>query len=387
VPYGPRQPRSAPVLDALLRVWCGFGAAWRSYTDVVTARGTDWGLAALVGLLIATGVLTLFAGRSSDAWVFAAHDALGVAVGLLVIVKLRRVWSRVASWARWDRRTVVGVVGIAVVTAVLGSGVLWAVGVTPAPVGYSLLAWHDALGALLGVVVATHMVARARPLRRRDITHRRQFLAAAGIAAGSVVAWRTQRPLEALLGLRGATRRFTGSYESGSFAANAFPATSWVADNPRPIQLDSYRLRVGGLVDHQLALALTELAAHDELTAALDCTGGFYSVQRWRGIRLDRLLDRAAAHPSAQHLRVVSVTGYRWGFAVHDAPGLLLATHVGDQPLSHQHGAPVRLVVAGARGYQWVKWVERIELHADPDYGAAASTLWSSFTPAGRGET
>lgn len=364
-----------------------FCAAWRSYTDLVTARGTDWGLAALVVLLIATGVLTLFAGRSSDAWVFAAHDALGVAVALLLIVKLRRVWSRVASFARWDSRTVVGVVGIALVTAVVGSGLLWAVGVTPSPVGYSLLAWHDAFGAMLGVVVAAHMVARAKPLRRRDITQRRQFLAAAGIAAGSVVAWRTQRPIEALFGLRGARRRFTGSYESGSFAANAFPTTSWVADNPRPIQLDSYRLRVGGLVDHELALALTELAARDELTAALDCTGGFYSVQRWRGIRLDRLVDRAAAQTSAHHLSVVSVTGYRWGFARQDAHRLLLATHVGDEPLSHEHGAPVRLVVPGARGFQWVKWVERIELHADPDYGAAASTVWSSFTPAGRGET
>lgn len=352
----------------------------------MTARGTDWGLATLVVLLIATGVLTLFAGGSSDAWVFAAHDALGIAVTLLLIVKLRRVWSRVASLARWDGRTIAGVVGIVVAAAVIGSGLLWTVGVTPAPVGYSLLAWHDAFGAMLGVVVAAHMVVRAKPLRGRDITHRRQFLAAAGIAAGSFVAWRTQRPIEAMFGLRGAKRRFTGSYEAGSFAANAFPTTSWVADNPRPFQLDSYRLRIGGLVDHELALPLTELAAGDELTAALDCTGGFYSVQRWRGVRLDRLVDLAAAQTSAHHVSVVSVTGYRWGFALQDAHGLLLATHVGGEPLSHEHGAPVRLVVPGVRGFQWVKWVERIELREHPDYGAPASTIWSSFTNAGRGE-
>jgi len=95
----------------------------------------------------------------------------------------------------------------------------------------------------------------------------------------------------------------------------------------------------------------------------------------------------APAHSRARHhVRVVPRTGYRWGFALQDAHGLLLATHVGGQPLSHDHGAPIRLVVPGARGFQWVKWVQRVELHQDPDYGAPASTVWSSFTRVGRGE-
>jgi hypothetical protein len=32
-----------------------------------------------------------------------------------------------------------------------------------------------------------------------------------------------------------------------------------------------------------------------------------------------------------------------------------------------------------------VKWVVRVELHDGPDPGALASTVWSSFTPEGRG--
>ena len=65
---------------------------------------------------------------------------------------------------------------------------------------------------------------------------------------------------------------------------------------------------------------------------------------------------------------------------------LLLATHVGDESLSHDHGAPVRLVAPGRRGFEWVKWVTHVELHSGRDYGAAASTVWSSFTPEGRGD-
>jgi molybdopterin-dependent oxidoreductase-like protein protein len=353
----------------------------------VAARVTDWGLAALVAALVAPGVLSLFAASRSDAWVFAVHDALGVAIALLLVVKLRRVWRRLATPARWDRRTAVGVLVLALVTAALSSGLLWANGVTPDLAGYGLLSWHDAYGALLGLVVVVHMVLRAKPLRGRDLAHRRQFFAVAGIAAGSFVAWRAQRPVQALLALRGAKRRFTGSYEAGSFTGNGFPTTSWVADHPRPIDLDTYRLRIEGLAAHELALALGELPLDEELVATLDCTGGFYSTQRWRGVRLGRLLDLAGADPSARHVSIASRTGYRWSFAIDDARELLLATHVGDQPLSHEHGAPLRLVVSGARGFQWVKWVERVKLLQNPDYGAPASTVWSSFTPAGTGDS
>jgi DMSO/TMAO reductase YedYZ molybdopterin-dependent catalytic subunit len=353
----------------------------------VTARVTDWGLAALVVALVASGVLTLFAGSPGDTWVFAAHDGLGVAIALLLVVKFRRVWPRVARAARWDRRTIVGVLGATVSLAALGTGWLWADGVTPAVAGYSLLSWHDLFGALLVLAVVVHVILRAKPLRGRDLAHRRQFLAAAGIAAGSFVAWRAQRPVQALFGLRGAKRRFTGSYEAGSFTGNAFPTTSWVADHPRAIALDSYRLRVGGLAAHPLELALGQLPAFDELVATLDCTGGFYSTQRWRGVRLGRILDQAGVDARARHVSVASRTGYRWSFAIGEARELLLATQVGDQPLSHEHGAPIRLVVPGARGFQWVKWVERIELLEHPDPGAPASTVWSSFTSAGSGGT
>ncbi|HZC13758.1 MAG TPA: molybdopterin-dependent oxidoreductase [Thermoleophilaceae bacterium] len=147
----------------------------------------------------------------------------------------------------------------------------------------------------------------------------------------------------------------------------------------------SYRLELRGRVARPLRLALAELRAGDRLIATLDCTGGFYSRQRWSGVRLARLLERAGPLPAASHVRVVSYTGYRWSFDLRDARRLLLATRVGGEPLSHEHGAPARLVAPGRRGFQWVKWVVCIELHDGPDPGALASTVWSSFTAEGRG--
>jgi DMSO/TMAO reductase YedYZ molybdopterin-dependent catalytic subunit len=329
--------------------------------------------------LLVTGALTLFAGSPGAAWIITVHDACGIAIALLVVIKLRRVWPRLVHTAHGTHRRAAGIGAALAVVGCLAAGFFWSGGVAVAPAGYTLLSWHDGLGAILAVAVAIHMVARAKRLRRRDLAGRRQFLVATALAACAVLAWRAQRPVEAVVSLKGARRRFTGSYDGGSFTGNTFPSTSWVADNPAVIDPASYRLRVHGLVAHPLAISLDELPAVDELVATLDCTGGFYSTQRWRGVRLSSLLDLAGADPGARHVAVGSVTGYRWSFAIEDARNLLLATHVTGAPLSHDHGAPIRLVAPGVRGFQWVKWVTRIELRRDPDLAAPLSTIWSSF--------
>jgi hypothetical protein len=62
-------------------------------------------------------------------------------------------------------------------------------------VGYNLLGWHFALGVVLTLAVAVHAGLRAKPIRRRDLAGRRQFLAAGAVAAGSYLAWLAQRPV------------------------------------------------------------------------------------------------------------------------------------------------------------------------------------------------
>jgi DMSO/TMAO reductase YedYZ molybdopterin-dependent catalytic subunit len=351
----------------------------------VTPRGTDWGLALVVALLFATGMVSLFAASPGEGWVFVAHDVLAFALAGLLVVKMRRVWRRLFDPSQWDRLVKAGVIATLFVALALVSGWLWSGGGRISIAGFTLLSWHLVLGWALTAAVTVHAFLRRRRMRWQEATDRRQFLVAAGGVVGAVALWRVQRPVSAFFGLRSAHRRFTGSYESASFEGNVFPSTSWVADSPRELDQSSYRLAVTGLVEDELSIPLDELSAGHALTATLDCTGGFYSTQRWRGVRLAELIDRAGPQAKAGHVRVVSHTGYRWSFDLRTARGLLLATHVGDEPLSHEHGAPVRLVAPGRRGFEWVKWVTRVELHEHGDAGAAASTVWSSLTARGRG--
>jgi DMSO/TMAO reductase YedYZ molybdopterin-dependent catalytic subunit len=104
------------------------------------------------------------------------------------------------------------------------------------------------------------------------------------------------------------------------------------------------------------------LAFDDQLTATLDCTGGFFSTQEWTGARLDRLIGK----PEGTTIRVLSMTGYARRFPASQASSLLLATRVGGSTLDVGHGFPARLVVPQGRGFWWVKWVSAIEVDDVP---------------------
>jgi DMSO/TMAO reductase YedYZ molybdopterin-dependent catalytic subunit len=105
------------------------------------------------------------------------------------------------------------------------------------------------------------------------------------------------------------------------------------------------------------------------LVATLDCTGGWYSEQRWQGIRVGDLLAQAEVQEGARYVRFRSATGYRWSLPLEEATEALLATGVTDRPLAHGNGAPLRLVAPGRRGFQWVKWVVAVEVLDAPDVG------------------
>lgn len=346
----------------------------------MTPRVTDWTLAACVGVALATGVASLDAGQPALWWVFALHGIAGIALALFLIGKLRRVLPRLVHRRLWNRGAIIGAATTLAALMTLGSGIWWIAGGVFDALGFGLLNWHITLGFGLAVLVGLHMLARAKPLRPRDLTGRRQALRWLGFASIGAALWPAQQHLA------GSARRFTGSRATGDFAGNAYPATSWVADRPRPLDPATYRLAITGAVLTPFTTGCVEIAGDDALTATLDCTGGFASTQRWRGTRVGALLERAGVGADGGWVRFHSVTGYRWSLPMAEARNALLATHVGEEPLSHAHGAPVRLVAPGRRGFQWVKWVVAVEVLAAPDLGQIAAIHTSSFTPTGRGE-
>ncbi|MBA3824488.1 MAG: molybdopterin-dependent oxidoreductase [Ktedonobacterales bacterium] len=355
-------------------------------TAALPPRLSDWLLALTIGVGFATGILSLISGAAWQWFIFAAHGMAGLWLAVLLWGKLRRVWPRVIQRHRWDHHTWASLATLGLVGGMLALGIGWAMGGDLTFLSYNLLAWHIILALALMAFVSLHMVTRAKPLRVRDVRGRRTLLRAGALALGGIALWPAQGVVNQTLHLPGATRRFTGSREAGSLQGNNFPTSSWVSDQPRPIDSLAWRLHVTGAVRRPQTLTMADLTATDTLTTTLDCTGGFYSVQQWHGTRIGRILAAAQPTEEARFVSFVSVTGYRWSLPLAEARQALLATQVGGETLAHSHGAPARLVAPGRRGFEWVKWIVEIRVLTAPDAGQMLTLYTSSFTPAGQGQ-
>ena len=92
---------------------------------------------------------------------------------------------------------------------------------------------------------------------------------------------------------------------------------------------------------------------------------------RWRGVAVKDLLERVQPKAEARFVTLASYDAYTTNlplaaFAVADA---LLATHWNGEPLSLDHGGPVRAIVPQLYFWKSAKWVKRIAFTATDQPG------------------
>ena len=321
-------------------------------------RGARTNLA-LLGLLAAaflTGWLAFAFATAPARWSLVVHATTGVAIVVLLPWKsmiARRGLGRPRP-GRWASI----LLGVLVVASIVGglahsTGFLLAVG--------PITAMDVHVGAAIAAVpfAIWHLVTRRIRIRGTDLS-RRTFLRGSAVLATAGAAYATSEVVVRAVGLPGAGRRFTGSYEAGSYHPELMPVSSWMFDGIPNLDPSAWTLRAGGR-----KWTYEEISSFDDhVTATLDCTGGFYSTQEWSGARLDRLIENAPGHS----IRVVSRTGYDRRFPIDEAPALLLATTFGGMQLDAGHGFPARLVASNRRGFWWVKWVVAIEVDDAPSW-------------------
>lgn len=148
----------------------------------------------------------------------------------------------------------------------------------------------------------------------------------------------------------------------------------------------TFRLSARALATMPLELSLADLRAMAEPQGVHLCESadngraagfGLMSAAEWSGVPLMRLVERIGVPEVPWMVLVEGLdrfagnalrldVGAGWIFKPEElaATGAFLALDMNGQPLSAQHGAPVRLVVPSWYGCTWIKWVHSVVLVA-----------------------
>jgi DMSO/TMAO reductase YedYZ molybdopterin-dependent catalytic subunit len=133
------------------------------------------------------------------------------------------------------------------------------------------------------------------------------------------------------------------------------------------VTTEHWRLRVFGLVEHELNLDWAAFQAMNQVTDVSD----FHCVTRWsqldmdwQGVRAQDILALAQPKESAKYVTLHSYDGYTTNLPLEALlDDVIIAHSVLGAPLTSEHGGPVRLVVPKRYAWKSAKWLEAIELH------------------------
>ncbi len=136
-----------------------------------------------------------------------------------------------------------------------------------------------------------------------------------------------------------------------------------------------YRLKVFGLVENPVELSLADLKSlgKEQHITQHYCIQGWSGIAEWGGVPMQKLLDLVRPLPNARFVVFHSFAEGEEGGTYYDSdplevlkhPQTLLAYEMNYQPLSIEHGAPLRLRLENKLGFKMVKWIKALEFVED----------------------
>jgi sulfite oxidase len=233
------------------------------------------------------------------------------------------------------------------------------------------------------------------------ILDRRRFLQTSLTSAAALACWMEVPALARAKGKEELIRRTERpmNYESvrSTFTTRITPLERFYLRNHfdmPEVDVAKWRLQIRGLVEKPLSLSLADLRRMPQTTleAVLQCAGngrglftphvpgvqwryGAMGNAAWKGVRLKDLLARAAPKQDAAFVQVqgaerpVMDTTPPFIRAIPLQKALqkdtLLALEMNGKPLAPNRGLPLRLVVPGWVGDDWMRHLVDIEVRAD----------------------
>jgi DMSO/TMAO reductase YedYZ molybdopterin-dependent catalytic subunit len=144
-----------------------------------------------------------------------------------------------------------------------------------------------------------------------------------------------------------------------------FPVNDYDVDDPE-VELDNWTLTVSGAVqkpgDYKLA-AIQRLPKVVRNTRHV-CVEGWDVIGRFGGARLSDFLKMIGADTSARFVYVECADDYYESIDMATAlhPQSMLCYEMYDQPLTREHGAPLRLTIPTKIGYKQAKYLTDLKV-------------------------
>ena len=159
------------------------------------------------------------------------------------------------------------------------------------------------------------------------------------------------------------------------------PGQALVADFPvlhagsvMRVDPKSWELTISGLVEPRAVLDWDKLVSFPatEQTCDIHCVTGWTKLDTvWKGVRVSSLFAALTVLPQAGHVVIRAKGGWTTNLPLEELmrDDVLAAYEYGGQPISAEHGGPVRLLVPRLYFWKSAKWLEGIELTADQRLG------------------
>ena len=350
---------------------------------------------------------------------FGTNDKTALRAGIVILLAVAAAIFGRLAWKRFN----VGLAGFAAFGVIGLAAALH----RPNQPGKAVIA--PVVGAIAGIAVLSVLV-RGRGGNRRQVEipgrsrvplgwDRRRFLAITGTgAATAAVAYTVAKAIDnqrtndvrasARAAIPAASDSSTVSTTAAGSAAGGGgeidPVTPFITPNadyyridtalsfPR-INVDSWKMKITGMVDKPLELTFSDLLARPQIerTITLCCVsnevgGDLIGNAVFKGVRLDGLLKEAGVQAGAQQVYGISVDGWSCGFPVEvalDGRDAMIAISMNGEPLPLEHGFPARVVVPGLYGYvSATKWLDEIKLTTwDDEEGYWVPRGWARDAP------
>jgi len=327
------------------------------------------------------------------------HIASGVASVLLLALYLplaREHWERLRKRVgqKWN---VLLLVGLLIGWGLTGVA-LWFNRYMPAGLAEWSLVWHDRLTWFAIPWMAAHAVTRYYKIKLVSVTEPvmedRRVLLAGGAAAAFALVW---GGLGRALGLPGFEKaatpagRFANGHEripegaafnptpvsvppEGGGAKGRFRIYSVTDENPK-FDARTWTFEVKGLIERPRTYTWEEFLQLPRTVQVSDfhCVTGWSVYQcTWEGVLLPDLLKLAGVKPEATYVKFYSGDGVYTDavpLSVAQRNDSIIPYVMDGSPLPTPLGGPVRLIIPDMYAYKSVKWLQGIELIAEPHQG------------------